>query len=96
MYGWIWKALGVLLPVMNIGAFAAMGIDKRRAVKDKWRIPEKTLFLWAALGGAWGALIGMKVFRHKTKKLFFRIAFPFFCIVQTAGLLALAYYTFNG
>lgn len=50
----------------NLWAFAQMGVDKARARKSKRRIPEKRLFLSAALGGALGAILGMRVFRHKT------------------------------
>lgn len=71
------------LLIVNICAFGAMGIDKRRAIKGKWRIPERTLFLWAALGGAWGSLIGMRAFRHKTKKTAFRIGIPLLCAAET-------------
>jgi len=73
----IWAAV-------NLCAFFAMGIDKRRAVKGRWRIPERTLFLWAAPMSAWGAWAGMKAFRHKTKKPLFRYGMPALCVVQTA------------
>ena len=55
------------LVAVNIVAFALMGIDKKRAINHAWRIPEKTLFLSAILGGSIGAIAGMQVFRHKTK-----------------------------
>lgn len=61
-----------VLLVMSVVAFAAFGIDKRRARLDKNRIPEKRLHLYALLGGWPGALLGQRWFRHKTIKLSFR------------------------
>lgn len=58
--------LGYLLGI-NVLAFLLYGFDKWKAKKNKWRIPEKTLFGIAFLGGSLGALIGMQVFHHKTK-----------------------------
>lgn len=55
------------LSVMNLAAFAAMGLDKHRAQKGQWRIRERTLFRLALLGGSVGSLAGMFCFRHKTK-----------------------------
>ena len=54
---------------MNIIAFFLMGIDKYKAKKHKWRIPEATLFISSIAGGSIGALLGMYTFRHKTKHL---------------------------
>ena len=53
--------------VINLIVFVMYGIDKRKAIKQRWRIPEATL-LGASVFGVFGALAGMKVFRHKTKK----------------------------
>ncbi len=64
------------LLIINAAAFLLMLIDKRRAQKNKWRIPEKTLFTTAILGGSIGALAGMYTFRHKTKHLSFVIGMP--------------------
>lgn len=61
--------------LINLILFIAMAIDKKRAIKNTWRIPEKTLFLLAALGGGLGGLIGMFTQRHKTKHLSFYIVF---------------------
>ena len=66
---------------INIIAFVMYGIDKQRAIKDKWRIPEATLISLAALGGGAGALLGMLIWHHKTKKWKFRILVPFFIIL---------------
>lgn len=65
------------LVLINIIGFALMGIDKRRAKKNLWRIPEKTLFLVAIVGGSIGSLCGMEYFRHKTKHKKFKIGMPF-------------------
>ena len=59
-----------------------MGIDKHKAKKKQWRIPEKTLFLSAILGGSIGALYGMHLFRHKTKHKSFVFGMPAILVVQ--------------
>ena len=56
------------LLLINAAAFVLMLADKRKAIKNRWRIPERTLILSAALGGSIGALLGMYTFRHKTKQ----------------------------
>lgn len=78
----------VYLLLVNIISFALMGADKRRACRGRWRISERTLFLWAAIGGSAGALIGMQTFRHKTRKPLFRFGMPALCIVQIVLLVA--------
>lgn len=70
------------MAVINVITFAVFGIDKLKAVKDKWRVPEKVLFLLALLGGSLGAIIGMYSFRHKTKKIAFKIGIPVILIAQ--------------
>ena len=72
------------LLLINIVAFAAYGIDKHKAQKDRWRIPESTLLLMAFFGGALGALLGMRAFHHKTKHWKFKILVPLFLILQLA------------
>ena len=74
----------IYLLIVNIIAFCLMGIDKMKAKKKKWRIPEKTLFLSAVLGGSIGANAGMQVFRHKTKHMSFVIGMPAILILQIA------------
>ncbi|MCI5479670.1 MAG: DUF1294 domain-containing protein [Lachnospiraceae bacterium] len=74
----------IYLAVMNILGFALMGIDKSRARKGKWRIRERTLFLFSLLGGSIGTLTGMYVFRHKTKHWYFVIGMPLILIIQLA------------
>ncbi|MDO4740568.1 MAG: DUF1294 domain-containing protein [Eubacteriales bacterium] len=85
----MWKWIAGALLAVNIGAFFAMGLDKRRARKGQWRISEKALMLWALLGGAWGALLGMQHFRHKTQKPLFRWGVPALCVLETALAIAL-------
>ena len=85
-------ALGIYLLAVNLWAFALMGIDKRRAKKDLWRIKERTLFLPVLLGGGVGGILGMKVFRHKTKHWYFRFGFPAILILEIAGVLWLVWY----
>ena len=70
--------------MMNIAAFCLMGVDKRRAKRGAWRIPERTLFLVTALMGGVGGTAGMFFFRHKTKHWYFRIGFPALTVIQAA------------
>lgn len=81
---------GLLLWVLvwNIIAFVLMGVDKWKAKHDRWRVPEKALFLSALVGGSVGALLGMSCFRHKTRHWSFRIGMPAILILQVAVLLA--------
>ncbi len=76
------KYFVIYMAVINIITFTVFGIDKLKAVKNRWRVPEKVLFLLALLGGSPGALIGMYSFRHKTKKSAFKIGIPVILIVQ--------------
>ena len=85
-------ALGIYLLFVNLWAFALMGIDKRRAKKDVWRVKEKTLFLPVLLGGGVGGILGMKMFRHKTKHWYFRFGFPAILILELAGVAFLCWY----
>jgi uncharacterized membrane protein YsdA (DUF1294 family) len=62
--------------VINVSLFTMMGLDKRRSKKGSWRIQEKKLWTFAALGGAFGGWIGMNVFRHKTKHPSFKYGLP--------------------
>ena len=73
-----------VLLLVNTVAFAAYGIDKSKAQRDRWRIPESTLLLLAFFGGALGALLGMRAFHHKTKHWKFKILVPLFLILQLA------------
>lgn len=64
------------LVIMNAAGLLLMLIDKRRAKRKAWRIPEATMMTVAALGGSLGSLIGMNAFHHKTKKPLFAIGVP--------------------
>lgn len=63
----------VWLAAVNVLAFLLYGADKRKAKKNRWRVPERSLLAAAVMGGAYGASAGMAVFRHKTRKPVFRI-----------------------
>ena len=78
------QILCIYLLVINLVLFAMMGIDKYKARKGLWRIPEKTLFVTAILGGSIGGILGMKLFRHKTLHNSFRFGFPAILIAQLA------------
>jgi len=67
---------------INLIGFFIMWLDKRKAKKGKWRIPEKTLFIITALGGGIGTIAGMYTFRHKTQKINFVIGFPVITILE--------------
>ncbi len=73
---------------VNLIGFALMGIDKYRAKKRAFRIPEATLFIIAIIGGSIGSLLGMYVFRHKTRHRSFVYGMPFILIVQIALIVA--------
>ena len=75
---WLWLA------VINLVAFLVMGIDKYKAARQKWRIPEKTLFLLAIIGGSVGGICGIYVFHHKTLHKKFTLGFPAILILQVA------------
>lgn len=73
---------GIYLIVMNVIAFFAFGWDKRKAKKGDWRISEKQLLYFVLLGGSVGALVGMKIFHHKTRKKKFSLGIPLLLILQ--------------
>ncbi|MEE0920615.1 MAG: DUF1294 domain-containing protein [Lachnospiraceae bacterium] len=74
---------------INILGFSLMGIDKRKAIKKVWRIPESTLFIVALIGGSIGSIIGMNFFRHKTKHWYFVLGMPLILIAQIAAIIVL-------
>ncbi|MCR4598388.1 MAG: DUF1294 domain-containing protein [Acetatifactor sp.] len=78
----------IYLLIINLIAFALMGVDKKKAQTKAWRIPEKTLFLPAILGGSIGAIISMQVFRHKTKHWYFKYGMPAILILQIVAVVA--------
>ena len=72
------------LLLIKASAFLLMLVDKVKARKNRWRIPERTLMLSAALGGSVGALLGMYTFRHKTRHMKFVLGVPAILIAQVA------------
>ena len=81
--GW-GTVLLVWLAAINLVTFAVYGIDKAKAKRGAWRVPEKTLFLLPLLGGSLGALLGMRVFHHKTKHWYFVWGIPLILLAQLA------------
>lgn len=83
------KLLIPYLIVVNAAAFLLMLIDKIKAKKKMWRIPERVLLGVSAIGGSLGGLLGMQVFRHKTKHLQFAIGIPVMLVVHIVLLVFL-------
>ena len=79
------------LLIVNAAAFLLMLIDKVKAKKNRWRIQESTLMLWAAIGGSIGALAGMYTFRHKTRHRKFTIGIPAILALQIAAAVYFLY-----
>ena len=68
--------------MINVIGMVIMGIDKRKAVKHAWRVPEKVLFGIAIFGGSMGAWIGMYLFHHKTRHWYFVVGMPLILAIQ--------------
>lgn len=86
------KYIAIYVGVINILGYISMWADKRKAIKGKYRIPEKTLFLFAILGGSVGSIIGMKKFRHKTKHWYFKYGMPAILVLQIIAIYACWHY----
>ncbi len=85
--------LKILIAVFLVGSlisFVLYGVDKSKAQKKAWRIPEKVLLLWGFLCGSVGALIAMQLFRHKTKHYYFYFVNIVGLIWQVAAICFLA------
>lgn len=82
------KFLYIYLAVINIAAFITMAADKRRALRHRWRIPERVLFLMAVFGGSTGALLGMWLLWHKVRKKLFAVGLPVLLLVHLLLVLA--------
>lgn len=91
----IWIIIAVYLAIVNITGFIIMGVDKSKAKRRKWRIPEATLFLVAAIGGSIGSIAGMYTFRHKTKHWYFVIGMPAILVIQIALAIGLYFAPIN-
>ena len=76
------KLILLYLLIINAAGFVLMLVDKFKAKKNLWRIPEATLIGVAALGGSIGSLIGMYTVRHKTKHLKFTWGIPLILVLQ--------------
>ena len=76
------KYLIMYLIIINIVTFIVFGLDKYYAIKNKFRVSESTLFFLCLIGGSFLGFVGMKVFRHKTKKLYFVIGIPLIMIIE--------------
>ena len=72
----------IYILIINVITFLMMWFDKHEAKIGDWRVPERTLFLLVLLGGRIGGIAGMYVFRHKTRKWYFKIGFPAILIMQ--------------
>ena len=81
--------------VFSLADFLLMGVDKRRARRGAWRVPEKTFFLVAVLGGSPGAILGMRLFHHKTRHWYFKWGLPAILIAQLALAMWL-FWMYNG
>ena len=84
----------IYLAVINIVTFFLYGIDKWKAKRTKWRVQESTLLWWAAFGGSIGALLGMKIWHHKTLHKKFKYGVPAILIGQIA-LIGMIIYIVN-
>lgn len=84
-------AAGYLI-ILSFAGLISMGLDKRRAVRNKWRIPESTLLLIAWIGGGIGSFLGMRIFRHKTKHRKFVILLPIAAVLYAILLIYLISY----
>lgn len=88
----VYKVIGIYLIAVNLVGFFVMGIDKLKAKKRGWRIPEATLFIIALIGGSVGSIIGMHLFRHKTKHWYFLYGMPLILVLH----IICAYFILNG
>ena len=83
--------LWILWILLNVFVFLMYGLDKLKAKRNKWRIPERTLLLFTWLMGGVGALVGMQTFRHKTKHLSFKISAVAGTVLSLIVMTALTY-----
>jgi uncharacterized membrane protein YsdA (DUF1294 family) len=85
-----WIVIGYII-IINVYGFLIMGIDKQRAIRSAWRIPERSLFLTAIIGGSIGTIAGMKYFRHKTKHWYFKYGMPAILLIQIILVIIVLY-----
>ncbi len=77
--------------IVNLVSFIMMGVDKRKAQKRAFRIPEATLFVLAVIGGSLGSIIGMHLFHHKTRHWYFLYGMPVILALQVILILAVVF-----
>ena len=85
----MFKMILLYLIAINAAAFFLYGSDKMRSKRGQWRIPEKTLFFAAIIGGSIGAFAGMRIFHHKTRHWYFAVGIPLILAVQVLVAAAL-------
>ena len=85
------KNILIYLLAINLIGFLAMGVDKSKAKKGAWRIPENTLLWITVLGGGIGTIAGMYTFRHKTQKAKFVYGFPIILVLEIALVICILY-----
>lgn len=73
--------------IINITGFSICAADKRKARKGRWRIPEKTIFIIAIIGGSIGTYAALLLFRHKTKHFSFMFGVPFIFVIQVMAVV---------
>ena len=81
------KIIGIYLLIINVVTFALYGIDKWKAIHNKWRIREAVLLVTAFIGGSLGAFIGMQMFRHKTRKWYFKYTVPAMLVMHVVVMV---------
>lgn len=79
----------IYLLILNAAGFLLMLIDKKKAQLGRWRIRESTLLTVAVLGGSLGTMMGMRLFRHKTKHLKFSLGVPMILVIQVMATILL-------
>ncbi|MBO6088725.1 MAG: DUF1294 domain-containing protein [Lachnospiraceae bacterium] len=91
----IWLIILIYLAAVNLFGLIIMGVDKSRAKRRKWRIPEATLFLVAIIGGSIGSIAGMYLFRHKTKHWYFVVGMPVILVLQLIAVAIIVFAPLN-
>ena len=88
----LYQILLVYLLLVNAAGFLLMLVDKIKAKRNLWRIPEATLMGVAVIGGSIGAIVGMNLFRHKTKHAKFYIGLPVILVLQIVAVICIVFY----
>lgn len=85
----VYLILAAYFIAVNLVGLLSMYLDKRKAKKNLWRIPESVLFIIALIGGSIGSIVGMRLFRHKTRHWYFVYGMPAILILQIVLILVL-------